>query len=223
MISEQEQTKATAPKWTRMPAALRLELERAAEAHWQEHRNRHYELVRDDPRFSAWTGTHLGYRGEKYFDRVMARARSSIERKLRLKRSRSDYASRVAVTSVEGGAPVPVAPPPAPATFENLLRDLERQRAWLKGELEWREVSDDPDDFERCKSLRAELRAVGKAILDLTKQYGPLKSGEAADLLVDLINQALRSDPALRNEIFAPLQKLVRDQTGLNAIEEAKP
>jgi hypothetical protein len=65
-----------------MPGSVRLKLDRAIADHLKAHDARYYDLLRDDPAFAPWIGTHLGARGEKRLDRAIADVRRFQKQKL---------------------------------------------------------------------------------------------------------------------------------------------
>jgi hypothetical protein len=98
-----------APKWARMPGAVRLKLDQAIAEHLRVHRSRFYDLLRDDPRFAPWIGTHLGARGEKRLDRAIAEVRRVQKQKMARK------AAPVAGPADDADDFAPLDPPRGPA------------------------------------------------------------------------------------------------------------
>lgn len=195
-----------------MPPALRLQFEAVVEAHRRQHGSDHYDLIRNDPRFWAWTGTHLGYRGEKYLDRVIARVEAAKLRMLRLKQLPKARAVDPS-PYVQGETPGKVA---ESATFEALLGDLELQRMTVNRELsaclDEEGNVDKPEDHE---ALRAEAREIIRAIRDLSKQYGALKSGEGADLLLEVVSQQFADQPERVAALLSEFKNHLHQRSGL--------
>jgi hypothetical protein len=65
-----------------MPGAVRLELDREIIRHRSQHRSRYYDLLRNDPRFAPWIGSHRGCAGEKRLDRYIADLRKNQPKKM---------------------------------------------------------------------------------------------------------------------------------------------
>lgn len=222
MTVEDESSPPSAPKWQRMPARLRLELQAAVLEHLQEHGAHGYELLRDDRRFVAWTGTHLGHRGEKYFDREVACARDLQAHRARLKRRRMAGPDAPVARSPETAAPDAGRPdgPLATATpsFSDLLGDLRDQRRTITAE---QAACLDNDgaiaDEKRFYRATRELREINKAIADLSKQYGALKSGEVADALLRLLQSEFGDQPDRVRAVIANFNDLILQQSGLAA------
>jgi hypothetical protein len=222
MSAKAEQSPPTAPKWQRMPSRLRVELEAAVFEHLQVHGARHYELLREDRRFAAWTGAHLGHRGEKYFDRVVADVKEAKARKARLKRRY--LASAEAPTAhpldlgAEGGVNAAYTAAAGSVGFPDLLRDLCEQRRTIKAE-QAACLDDDGclDASDRYFKAARELRDVDKAIADLSKQYGALKSGEGADELFRMLHQEFADQPGRVAAVMANFRNFIRHQSGLAA------
>ena len=72
MTADSQLPPESAPKWSRMPGAVRLELDREIIRHRSQHRSRFYDMLRDDPRFAPWIGSQRGCAGEKRLDRYIA-------------------------------------------------------------------------------------------------------------------------------------------------------
>lgn len=196
-----------------MPAALRLELESAVAAHIKQHeRGRHYGLLRDDPRFSPWIGPHLGHRGEKYLDRVVARVLESQERVRRLKRrpAAPGTDSKPALGRELGDA--------GAVRFSDLMGDLSEQRSALKAEQAACYDGDgDMKDLDRWLIIAAEVRAVDKATLEVSKQYqATLKPAEVRAAINQRIAQELAGDPERARRLADDLNAIIRQHTGLN-------
>jgi hypothetical protein len=201
-----------------MPAHLRLELEAAVAAHLKQHRSKNYELVRDDPRFAAWTGTHLRHRGEKYFDRIVRVVEKAAKRKERLGQlprltecPQTGFRDRPATALATGGL-----------SFEALLGDHAWQRQTLLREM-LACFGDEGclDDLERWRDLGAELRKVDKAAADLSKQYGAMMSGELADELIRLACRRFAHQPEDLKAFLADADAIVRQRSGLDGTKGA--
>lgn len=205
-----------------MPGRLRAELEAAVLEHRREHGSRHYELLRDDPRFAPWTGTHLGDRGEKYFDRVVALVKRALARKARLKRrhlAEDDAAlARPFETNAADVAKTPLSPADTNVAFSDLLGDLCEQRLTLRAELAAC-LDDDGSIVDGKRYYRAlpELVRVNKGIADLSKQFGALKAGEGADALLGLLLKKFDDQPERVDALIAEFNDLIRHQSGLAA------
>lgn len=63
--------------YSRIPEPVLRNLEDRIEAHLRTHRNRGYDLLRDDPEFAPYIGKHLGDKGEKKLDRLIAKLRKT--------------------------------------------------------------------------------------------------------------------------------------------------
>jgi hypothetical protein len=202
-----------ARKWQRMPAQLRVELEAAVEVHLKRYRSRHYGLVRDDPRFSAWTGTYLGDRGEKFFDRTVATVKRAIAHKKRLK-----ALPPLASTAAAGSADASTLFEAWPKTdFDSLISGEAWQLNVMERQL--RACVDDDGcvvDPERFAQLEAKASRSRKTILELSKHYGAMRSGEAADQLTRAFTDEFGDQPERVQKALQRANSIIRQMGGLD-------
>jgi hypothetical protein len=209
----------TAPKWQRMPSRLRLELEAEVAAHLPRFGSRHRELIRDDSRFVAWTGTHLGHRGEKYFDRVVNQVRSANARRDRLKRHRPKAQESASIHEAETPPTAPLAASfgngGAPS-FAELMADYADQRRTIRLEQRSCFEADGLRDPKYHAALRRELREVNKAILEVSGQYqGNLRQAELRKAMFQRIGDEFISEPERGDKLMSDLNRLVEQLTGM--------
>ncbi|MDP3173683.1 MAG: hypothetical protein Q8M88_04535 [Phenylobacterium sp.] len=227
MFVEDNTVPASAQKWARMPGAVQLQLERAIFSHMRKHGSRHYDLLRDDPQFAPWIGTHLGPRGEKRLDRLINRLRSNQPIKVRqstnpsLRNSPSGAQQQPEVrpdhspeceTYVLTGATGALSYEEIEHQLRKLARNLE---AVIKGCFnEYGEMTR-PDLFFR--STR-EYRAILKAGADLAKSYNEqLNSDVFLKPLLERISQLKADDPKQADKLGEDIQELFLYAGGIAA------
>lgn len=219
-------TPPTAPKWSRMPAGLRLELEAAVDAHLRRYDGQHYELLRDDPRFLAWIGTHLGDRGDKYLDRVIRKVRAAQTRLERLRDARHRPVGRAGPggpSPVQGDeAALPVLADAGAPSFADLMADLHDQRdalIWEAAAL--RDATGRIIDFDRWTRVCIELRAVGRAMADLTKHYQAVwAQAETRKAMFQRIGEEFRDEPRRGHALMRDLNALLTEKSGIRGAAE---
>jgi len=209
-----------------MPARLRLELEAAADEHLRHHDRQHYELLRDDPRFVGWTGTHLGDRGDKYLDRVIRKVRAAQGRLERLDNARQRPSPRTEPVDVspirQDGATLQVLADAGAPSFEQLMADLRDQREALMWEAEaGRDATGRDRDFDHSTKVRIEVRAVGKAMADLTKHYlGVWAQAKTRKAMFQRIGDEFRDEPERGRTLMRDLNALLTENSGIKGAAE---
>jgi|GEM_PF-4464830 len=211
-----------------MPGFVRLKLDHAIANHLRDHGARYYDLLRDDPAFAPWIGTHLGARGEKRLDRAIADVRRFQKKKLA--RGAASTAAAVEVSHV----PMVVGPldhlagDPAQrfaaagspiVSYDELQGDLRRRRWQLEAAMSACLNEDGeavkPDLFLK---LSREHRALVTDSANLAKRYqADLNSKAVVDRVLDRVLKEHADDPQSAQALIADISKIIRDTGGIAA------
>lgn len=228
MSLEDSNDPPSAPKWQRLPLAAKRELRQAIQNHLDEHGATHYEAVRNDARFSRWFGTHLGYRGEKRFDRMVNEVRG--HRATKANRSARGAQARTDQSEGEAFAPQNHAQHKAEVidtgviSYAELQDTLRRQRISLE-----RAVADcfNPDGVLTEPKLHAqlsrELRGVVRDSQNLIRQSVVTANSQA--FVVGLTRRFLElsaGNPEQLATLQAAVNDTMQDHSGLAATGKFK-
>jgi hypothetical protein len=216
--------KAT-PRWSRMPGSLRLRLDRAIGEHLREHGARHYDLLRDDPLYSAWIGSHLGARGEKRLDRYISEVKGREAKRSRTRVTAESRCECLAAHSCSEAAATlqTMSQAAAPAlSYEELQRAARRDLALLERALSAcigpnGEILA-PNHFFK---LRRERRDTLRLSADLARRFSADVS--APIVMERVIERALHEgsgDPERARAMLEDINCILRDAGGLAATEE---
>jgi hypothetical protein len=216
---------ASAPKWQRLPGPTQLRLAHLISEHLHKHGSAKYVDLRDHPDFAPWFGSHLGHRGEKRFDRLIAFVKRSQPRKVSQRRvsepalpqppaAPRDETSEASPAQqlAHGGAP----------SFEELQNRLMGRLAQLEVALAAHEDGHGGVLATQIyEKLVGQERATILAIGQLSKQYhdalttGPMLEAILAKLLPQQAPEKLR-------EIANALSEELQRATGLRAIRKKR-
>jgi hypothetical protein len=226
MLVEHQEPPVSAPKWARMPGSVRLKLNQTIADHLRLHRSQFYDLLRDDPQFAPWIGTHLGARGEKRLDRAIADVRRVQKQKLARKAAVIAHPADEAAETVQLNPPDPVIADPAHrlaaagsavVSYDELQGDLRRRRRQLERAMdvcldEDGEVAD-PGLFLK---LSREHRATVTDSANLAKRFHADVHSEA--FLERVLGRMLQGhDPEAARALIAELSNIFRETTGIAA------
>jgi hypothetical protein len=211
-----------------MPGAVRLKLDQAIAEHLRVHRARFYDLLRDDPQFAPWIGTHLGARGEKRLDRYIRDVRGRQATKARRHAMPALVAAGDASAAVQyeaadnpGVSPADpfVAAGAAVVSYAELQGDLRRRRGQLErmiaAGLNELGEAEDPDLYVK---LSREHRALVTDSANLAKRYhADMQSEHVIRNVLDRVLNEFADDAARAGELITDLNKIFRETTGIAA------
>ncbi len=210
-----------------MPGAVRLRLDHAIAQHLREHGSQFYDLLRDDPAFTAWIGAHLGCRGEKRLDRYISevKAREAERPKRRHAPMLRDHGRRPMVNgpAEDATAPRPFSDAAAPAiSYEELQRatrrDLDVIERALEGCLdEYGAISDEALFFK----LRRERRETIKLTADLAKRFSAdVRDPAVLNRVMERVLQDCSGEPVKARNLLDDINEIIRGAGGLAASGE---
>jgi hypothetical protein len=211
-----------------MPGAVRLKLDQAIADHLRVHRARFYDMLRDDPQFAPWIGTHLGARGEKRLDRYVGEVRARQARKARRNAmpALADAGDASAAVQYEaadspGASPAEpfVAAGAAVVSHAELQGDLRRRRAQLERLMAacLDELGEAADPALYLK-LSREHRALVTDSANLAKRYhADMQSEHVIRSVLDRVLNEFADDPARAGGLITDLNKILREATGIAA------
>jgi hypothetical protein len=218
MAAEDHTPPPSAPKWQRMPGAIRIQLDEAIAGHLNTHRAGLYDLLRDDPRFVAWTGTHLGHRGEKRLDRAIGAFKLKADAKLRvLNRRAEDPGSRAAPSLIGSNdlADRLAGPGAAPMSVEELQADLRENIAEINSARAECRRNGDIDGFLK---LSREWRAATKDSAQLSKSFNTVANSNAViEQVYQAVFRHLADEPDKAVAIAGDISSSMFRATGLAA------
>lgn len=231
MTFDPEPPPTSAPKYARMPGDVRLKLDRAIDDHLRAHGSRHYDLLRDNPAFAPWIGSHLGARGEKRLDRAIRDVRLAQKKKLR--RTAASTA-RAADAALEAAACEPLdhsqdspaqrfaAVGSAVVSHDELQGELRGRRRHLKAMMDACLNEDgEVENFDRYLRLSREHRALVTDSANLAKRYhADLNSKAVMERVVARVLKDHAGDPDGGHALIADISNIFRDTTGIAAIGE---
>lgn len=233
MIVDPEPPPAGAPKWSRMPGAVRLKLDHAIADHLRTHGARHYDLLRDDPAFAPWIGSHLGARGEKRLDRAIRDARRFQKKKLGRSASSTALAVDDALDAAAGEPSGPPAGSPAQrfaavgaavVSYDELQGELRRGRRQLEAMMAACLNEDgEPAKPDLYLKLSRERRALINDSANLAKRYhADLNSQAVMERVVARVLEAHADDPQHAQALIADISNIIRETTGIAATGESE-
>ena len=187
MTADSQSPPESAPKWSRMPGAVRLELDREIIRHRSQHQSRFYDVLRDDPRFAPWIGPQRGCAGEKRLDRYIADLCKHQPRKMSACAAAGGSAPRAGV-----GAILDVVEEPSPPGLDVLAGGgaavtYEELQAGLRKRLKLNELMTDA-----CRNEFGEVTDKS-SLIKLTAQYLALTA--ASPSLTKSLHRDLSSAP----------------------------
>lgn len=211
-----------------MPGAVRLKLDQAIADHLRTHGARHYDLLRDNPAFAPWLGSHLGARGEKRLDRAIRDLRCAKAK--RLGRGAIAAAGAGAVAQ-EGAARDPadtLADDPAQrvasagaavVSYDELQAELRLHRSQIQRAIA--ECLDEDGVLQHpllFMKLSRELRALVSDSANLTKRYhGDLNSEAAVKQLLDAIIASHVEQPQKALKLIEQINTIIHGTGGIAA------
>lgn len=233
MTVEVQTPPPSAPKWERMPGAVLMKLEAAILKHRRAHGSGRYDLLRDDPLFSPWIGSHLGHRGEKRLDRAI----SALEQGPAQRAKRTIHPRPIVFAEL--AEPLKAAPGAEPLVeefAEPLLAggtaplSHEELQAWVR-KSEARLVRAIDDCFDQNGTLvnrdfyklHAEYRATLRDGAALARSFNEdMHSAGVIGQVLARVSQECGGDPKKLRALSDDLSNIHRDATGL-AAARAKP
>jgi hypothetical protein len=228
MLVEPQDPPASAPKWARMPGSVRLKLDQAIANHQRVHGSRFYDLLRDDPQFAPWIGTHLGARGEKRLDRAIREVRRVQSKKMARRVGPVPQAAEAAAGVVGPESTVDLPPEPAEmfvaagaavVSYAELQGDLRRRRGQLERMIAacLNELGEAVDPALYLK-LSREHRALVTDSANLAKRYhADMQSEHVIRNVLDRVLNEFADDPARAGGLITDLNKIFRETTGIAA------
>jgi hypothetical protein len=212
-----------------MPGAVRLKLDHAIADHLRTHRSRFYDLLRDDPAFAPWIGTHLGARGEKRLDRAIADVRRFQKQKLARKAAPSgrpaddadDFAPLDPVDHSTSGAQRLSTAGAAVLSYEELqarsrkrLRQLDRAIDACVNE------DGEPVDPRLFAQLVKQEQAVQADSVQLSKSYyADLNTKDVVQGVLKRLEVELAANPERAAALVRDIDDVFRRANGLAAIK----
>lgn len=227
MTVDSQSPAESAPRWGRMPGAVRLELDREIIRHRREHGSRHYELLREDRRFAPWIGLHRGDAGEKRLDRYIAELRQNQPRKMG--GEAKALANPSATTELScpgqglanpGGAASFLDGGAAVMSYAELQAGFRATRIWLEQammacENELGEIAKPEEALRFSRELRAVLRDSAA----LTRSFhADLNSEAFMGRVIERVEAEHPDDPDKARELQADIHQIFADCGGLAAI-----
>jgi hypothetical protein len=213
-----------------MPGAVRLQLDRAIADHLPAYGSRYYDLLRDDPMFAAWLGTHLGARGEKRLDRAIADVRRVQKQKLARKAAviahpaedADDFAPRAPIDhSTEGPVQRFATAGAAVLSYEELQERLSK-RLWQLGRVIDALVDEngEPTDPRLFAQLLKHEQALQAESVQLSKSYyADLNTKDVIEGMVSRVAVELEIAPERAPALMHDINEAFRRANGLAAIK----
>jgi hypothetical protein len=210
-----------------MPGAVRLQLDRAIADHLRAYGSRYYDLLRDDPMFAAWLGTHLGARGEKRLDRAIAAVRRVQKKKPARHLPPMVQGADVEGDAVSYGAADHIGDPAerfaaagsAVVSYDELQGDLRRRRWQLEREMRACQIEGggivDPGLYLK---LSREHRALVTDSASLAKRFHADAHSQAVlERVLDRMLNEHAEEPERARAIIADISNIFRETTGIAA------
>lgn len=233
MTFEPEPQPVSAPKWARMPGSVRLKLDHTIADHLRAHGARHYDLLRNDPAFAPWIGTHLGERGKKRLDRAIRDVRRFQKQKMHGRSApptawAADDASNTAARDpLDDLAVEPTqrfaAVGAAVISYDELQEELRRRR-WQLERAMGRCLDEDGDPVkpDLYLKLSREHRALINDSANLAKRYhADLNSKAVMERVVSRLLEERADDPQSAHAIIDHISNVFRETTGIAATGES--
>ncbi|CAN7422355.1 hypothetical protein LJR219_002712 [Phenylobacterium sp. LjRoot219] len=216
-----------------MPGSVRLKLDRAIADHLKVHGARHYDLLRDDPAFAPWIGSHLGARGEKRLDRAIRDVRRFQMKKLGRGAAPTALAVDDALDAAAGeplehpaGSPVQrfAAVGAAVVSYDELQGELRRGRRQLEAMMAACLNEDgEPVKPDLYLKLSRERRALITDSANLAKRYhADLNSQAVMERVLARVLEAHAGDPEGAHALITDISNIIRDATGIAATGEGE-
>lgn len=231
MTVEPELLPPSAPKWARMPGSVRLKLDHAIADHLRAHGPRYYDLLRDDPTFAPWIGSHLGARGEKRLDRAIADVRRFQRKKLSRSAAAPGQASEADAEIIARVPPDLVSSSPAQRlagagaavmSYDELQGDLRQRRLQLETTIK-RCLNEDGEVVkpELYLKLSREHRALIADSASLSKRFHADMNSEAVlERVIQRMLEAHADDPQRARALISDLNDIIHGAGGIAAMGE---
>lgn len=230
MTVEPEPQPVSAPKWARLPGPVRLKLDRAIADHLVAHGSELYDLLRDDPAFSPWFGSHLGARGDKRLDRAIARVRRFQKQKLARKTAPSarladgpdDVATLAPVDHPPNGSAQRLAIAGAAALSYEEFQGRAAKRLWQLDRAIDALVNEEgePTDPRFFAQLVKQEQALQAESVQLSKSYyADLNTNDVMQGVLQRLAVELEANPERAPALLSDINEIVRRANGLAAIK----